>query len=69
MTLYMAVTADRYELPIVVEAQAYALANKLSRSRRSIIEELSRNWNGKQDVSGRNKGYLLREVEVEEEQL
>lgn len=66
MRLYMAVTADEFELPIAVEAKTYALANRLSRSRNSIIEELSRNRNGKQDGNGRKKGYLLREVEVED---
>lgn len=32
MTLYMAVTADKYELPMVVEESAEMFAQKLGRS-------------------------------------
>lgn len=67
MTLYMAVTADEYELPLVVESQIYLLAKKLNRSRRTVTEELSRNRNGKFDGNGKNKGYLLKEIEVKED--
>lgn len=33
MTLYMAVTADKYELPMVVEESAEMFAQKLGRSK------------------------------------
>lgn len=55
MRLYMAVTADEFELPIAVEAKTYALANRLSRSRNSIIKELCRNRNGRNGCNGRKK--------------
>lgn len=67
MTLYMAVTSDKYELPLVVESQIYLLAEKLNRSRRAVTEELCRNRNRKFDINGKNKGYLLKEIEVKED--
>ena len=42
MTLYMAVTADKYELPVVVEDSPGNLAKSLGKNKRYIIEEMSR---------------------------
>lgn len=65
MTLYMAVTADKYELPIAVSSQIYYLARMLGKSERRVSEELSRIRNGRVDANGRRRGYVLMEVEVE----
>ena len=65
MTLYMAVTADKYELPIAVSSQIYYLARMLGKSERRVSEELSRIRNGRVDANGRLRGYVLMEVEVE----
>lgn len=67
MTLYMAVTADKYELPIAVSSQIYYLARMLGRSTKTVIQELSRVRNGRMDTNGRLKGYVLREVEVDDD--
>lgn len=67
MTLYMAVTADKYELPIAVSSQIYYLARMLGRSTKTVCQELSRVRNGRADTNGRLKGYVLREVEVDDD--
>lgn len=66
MTLYMAVTADRYELPILIESRQSDLAEKLNRGIGSIMSEYSRIKHGKADCSGKRRGYLLRKVEVDD---
>ena len=67
MMLYMAVTADKYELPIAVSSQIYYLARMLGKSTRTVSEELSRIRNGRVDTNGRRRGYVLMEVEVEDD--
>lgn len=67
MKLYMAVTADKYELPIAVSSQIYYLARMIGRSTKTVSEELSRVRNGRTDTNGKIKGYVLMEVEVEDD--
>ena len=67
MTLYMAVTADKYELPIAVSSQIYYLARMLGKSERRVSGELSRIRNGRASTNGRRRGYVLMEVEVEDD--
>lgn len=42
MTLYMAVTADRYELPVAVESNMEILANKMGSTKNNIYSQLCR---------------------------
>lgn len=67
MTLYMAVTADKYELPVVVEDSPGNLEKSLGKNKRYIIEEMSRQVHrkGKRNT-GKHTGYLLTKVEVDE---
>ena len=67
MTLYMEVTADKHELPIAVSSQIYYLARMIGKSTRRVSEELSRIRNGRVDRNGRLRGYVLMEVEVEDD--
>jgi hypothetical protein len=66
MTLYMAVTADEYELPMIVEDAPFLLADKLGKPRKCIREELSRVRHGSTAHTGKIRGYRLTEVEVED---
>ena len=68
MKLYMAVTADEYELPMVVEESAIKLSEKLGKNRRYVQTELNfirRKGYGK--CSGKTRGYILKEVEVSDD--
>ena len=67
MMLYMAVTADKYEFPIAVSSQIYYLARMLGKSERRVSEALSRIRNGRIDKNGRRRGYVIMEVEVEDD--
>lgn len=62
MTLYMAVTADKYELPMVVEESAEMFAQKLGRSKEGIFQEISRNKSGKGICTGTVRGYRIMKV-------
>lgn len=44
--IWMAVTADKYELPIAVECSSYALAKKLGTSQSNIKSKESRKASG-----------------------
>lgn len=68
MKLYMAVTADKYELPMVVEESTKKLSEKLGRNRRSVTEEFSRMRRGFYPrCNGKLRGYILKEVEVNDD--
>lgn len=67
MTLYMAVTADEYELPLLVEEQMYVFAKKLGIRQDTLSKELSLIKYGRYKNSGKNRGYRLRKVEVEDD--
>ena len=67
MKLYMAVTADEYELPMVVEESAKKLSEKLGMNRRSVTEEFSRMRRGVSRCNGKLRGYILKEVEVNDD--
>lgn len=41
MTLYMAVTADRYELPVAVESNVEYLASKMGTTTNNIYSQIS----------------------------
>lgn len=45
--LWMAVTADQYELPMIVEPTSVLLAKKLGVTPNSIQTKAKRNYNGK----------------------
>lgn len=68
MTLYMAVTADEYELPIAVCDLPATLSRKLGRSVESVTQELSRMRRGINETNGKFRGYILKEVEVSEDE-
>lgn len=68
MKLYMAVTADKYELPIFVEESQRRLSEKLGRNRRSVTEEFSRMRRGVYSrCNGKLRGYILKEVEISDD--
>lgn len=47
MTLYMAVTPDKYELPITVESTLFDLAEMFGTTPATIATSISRNKSGK----------------------
>lgn len=59
MTLYMAVTADKYELPLVV-GTAEDIARFAGINRLAVYNYIARR------MSGKRNGYKLVSVEVEE---
>lgn len=68
MTLYMAVTADEYELPLIVERYPDILCKKLGIKKISLFIEMARQNAGNFERNGRNNGYVLRKVEVEDDE-
>jgi len=63
MKLYMAVTADVYELPLCVEDTATELAQRLGIAMQTVCSActpLRREWSGKQ------RGYRIIRVETDE---
>lgn len=66
MTLYMAVTADEYELPLLVEENLGEFAQKLGKRKRTVIDELNRIKRGKGHYNGSNCGYRMVKVVVED---
>lgn len=67
MTLYMAVTADEYELPLAVERYPYALCRKMGIDMETIYHDVSREKAGRVRCMGKNRGFRLKKVYVEEE--
>ncbi|GAA6481423.1 hypothetical protein K250101E9_41860 [Enterocloster aldenensis] len=65
MTLYMAVTTDRYELPIAVERSAECLAGKMGTTRNSIYSQVCRNRKGDAGRGYKNHRGRIRFVKVE----
>lgn len=68
MKLYMAVTADKYELPLVVADSAMELARCLNRNVQSIYQELSPSRRYRLAFAGKYRGYRLIKLDVEEEE-
>lgn len=66
MTLYMAVTADEYELPLLVEEDLSEFAEKLGKKKRTVIDEFTRIKSGKGNYNGGYCGYRMVKVDVEE---
>lgn len=66
--LWMAVTADRYELPMIVEQSATALAKKLGVTRSTILirSEYREGAKRKYKARGTKYGMPYRVVKVEE---
>ena len=63
MKLYMAVTADVYELPLCVEDTATELAQRLGIAMQTVCSActpLRREWSGKQ------RGYRIIRIETDE---
>ena len=58
MTLWLAVTADRFELPLAVEDSAVELAMRMGVSRRNIYKKLSDEQRGRI-----LEGYAVRKVD------
>lgn len=58
--LYLAVTADEYELPVCVEDTAEKLAKKLGISRNAVNSSISKN------LSGKIQGRKIIKVQIEE---
>lgn len=49
MKLYMAVTPDKYELPLAVETNASDLAKMFGTNQQAIFTAISKNLSGKQN--------------------
>lgn len=58
MKVYMAVTTDKYELPLVVEDTARALALKLNIKENAVSSYISKG------LSGAKIGYKLIRIEI-----
>lgn len=56
--IYMAVTADQYELPLVVTDTVIELAEKLNIKPQSVSASICKN------LSGRNAGYKIVRVKL-----
>lgn len=65
MKLYFAVTADKYELPLVVEDSAAELAKKTGYKRTNILSELSKTEEQK-SKQGNARGIKFVRVEVDD---
>lgn len=59
--LYLAVTADEYELPMIVEDRAVTLAQKLGLTRDAIYSAINYNY------SGKITGYRIIKIELEDD--
>jgi hypothetical protein len=59
--LWLAVTADKYELPIIVEESAKQLADKLGITSSTVIASVSRNNTGK------NAGRKIVKVNIDDD--
>lgn len=62
--IYMAVTADKYELPLCVEEDVKSLAKKCETTRNSILSSISHKRGGKHS----NIKYIRIEVEEDDEE-
>ncbi|MEA5016146.1 MAG: hypothetical protein VB099_16465 [Candidatus Limiplasma sp.] len=60
MTLYMAVTADAYELPLIVEESPSALAKRLGIRSNQVSTACS---GKRKNHSGKRRGYRIVRVE------
>lgn len=60
MILYMAVTPDKYELPITVENTLFDLAEMFGTTSSTILTSISRN------KSGKRRGAKFVKVEVDD---
>lgn len=66
--LYMAVTADEYELPLYVTPSVFALARWAGKKTKSINEQISKGRNKPpRKVIHNYTGYRYRRVYIEEE--
>lgn len=63
--VWLAVTPDKYELPLVAEASAELLARKLGVTKNAVMSGASQYKKGKE--SGNTKGYRVTRVELIEE--
>ena len=68
MTLYMAVTDDEYELPLAVCDLPSALARKLGVNTNTVAKELCYDRKGNRHCNGKRRGYILKEVEVNDDE-
>ena len=68
MKLYMAVTADKYELPLCVSEQALDVARYLGISRDRVVNLASKYKKDKETYNGRSRGYNIIKIEVEDEE-
>lgn len=64
--MYMAVTSDIFELPLVVADTAGELAIKMGVTTNLIYSEISKENKNKRKQSGKNRGYKFVKVEVGE---
>lgn len=60
MTLYMAVTPDKYELPLAVEAYAEDIAELFGTTKSAVYSSVS------VDRSGKRKGIKFVKVKIDE---
>lgn len=64
MKLYMAVTADKYELPVIVEEDIRTFAKKLGISLSTAYSETSRTTTGHKKYKTEAKGRKMRYYKV-----
>jgi hypothetical protein len=65
MKLYMAVTADAYELPLCVEETVAELAAKMGISNNAVSAACTPRREGRQ---GKHRGYRIIRIEAEEKE-
>ena len=66
MTLYLVITADKYELPLAVSTNAQEIANLLGRSKADVFSAISRNCPSKHPHNGHK--YRIIKIEAGEEE-
>lgn len=68
MKLYMAVTADQYELPLIVTPSATEMARFVQQSVSQMYGMIWHHKNTTLKRSGVNRGYNVLRIEVEDDE-
>lgn len=68
MKLYMAVTADRYELPLFVTNSAKEMAQFMQQPIRQVYTLVCPSRSNRFKDNGKNRGYNLVRIEVEDDE-
>ena len=68
MTLYMVVSADEYELPMIVSSSARDIASFIQQPIHQVYQIISRNTHVDVKRKGIIRGYNILKVDVEEDE-